>query len=79
MGPGYSQNLEAQPDNFMGDDDSDDDVGSKPHLNYDSDDKESDLIGSGTSGTEGGSELITLDSEGSGGAAKNIPKLQGPK
>ena len=27
MGPGYSQNLEQQPDAFMEDDDSDDDIG----------------------------------------------------
>jgi len=47
--PGYSSNLEAQPDAFMGDeeDDSDDDIGSKPSdfagragtLDYSSDEK----------------------------------------
>jgi len=82
MGPGYSSNLEAQPDAFMEDDDSDDDIGKQKDdidLNYDSDEKQDDedLIAVGGT-TEGSSELISLDSTDSG-AAKSIPKLQGPK
>ena len=75
MGPGYSSNLDQQPDAFMEDDDSDDDIGKQKDdidLNYDSDEKnDDDLIGTST---EGGTELISLDSSDSG-AAKNIPKL----
>lgn len=84
MGPGYSSNLDAQPDIFMEDDDSDEDIGRQKDdidLNYDSDEKkDEDLIGISNS-TEGATELISLDSSNSGtsGAAKNIPKLQGPK
>jgi len=80
MGPGYSSNLEAKPEAFMEDDDSDDDIGKQKDeidLNYDSDEKIDDLIGDSSS-TEVVSELISLDSMDSG-AAKNIPKLQGPK
>lgn len=82
MGPGYSSNLEAQPEAFMEDDDSDDDIGKQKDdidLNYDSDEKpdDDDLIAVGGT-TEGSSELISLDSSDSG-AAKSIPKLQGPK
>ena len=85
MGPGYTSNLEAQPDGFMEDDDSDEDVGRQKDdidLNYDSDEKsnEEDLIGISKS-TDGSTELISLDSSSSktSGAAKNIPKLSGPK
>lgn len=85
MGPGYTSNLEAQPDAFMEDDDSDEDIGRQKDdidLNYDSDEKnDEDLIGISKS-TEGTTELISLDSsnsESSGKVAKNIPKLQGPK
>jgi hypothetical protein len=87
MGPGYSSNLDAQPEAFMEDDDSDEDVGRQKDdidLNYDSDEKsnDEDLIGISKS-TEGTTELISLDGSSSGsgksGAAKNIPKLQGPK
>lgn len=80
MGPGYSSNLEAQPDAFGNeDDDSDEDIGRQKDdvdLNYDSDEKnDEDLIGISSS-TEVESELISLDSSntGSSGAAKNIPK-----
>ena len=81
MGPGYSSNLEAQPEAFMEDDDSDDDIGKlkdEVDLNYDSDEKaDDDLIAVGGS-SDGATELISLDSTDSG-AAKSIPKLQGPK
>lgn len=85
MGAGYSQNLESQPDAFIdGDDDSDDDIGKQKDdidLNYDSDEKDdNDLIGMSNTTGDGGSELISLDSGSSeSGAAKNIPKLQGPQ
>jgi hypothetical protein len=78
MGPGYSSNLDQQPDAFMEDDDSDDDIGKQKDdidLNYDSDEKNDDEVGTST---EGATELISLDSSDSG-AAKIIPKLQGPK
>jgi hypothetical protein len=81
MGPGYTSNLEAQPDAFMEDDDSDEDVGRQKDdidLNYDSDEKnDEDLIGISKS-TDGSTELISLDNSSSSdksGAAKNIPKL----
>jgi hypothetical protein len=82
MGPGYSSNLEAQPEAFMEDDDSDDDIGKQKDeidLNYDSDEKEDDDIGV-TNSNDGATELISLDHDSSdSGPAKNIPKLQGPK
>jgi hypothetical protein len=77
----YSQNLEAQPDAFMEDDDnSDDDIGKNTGLNYDSDEKnDEEQVDTGS-----GSELIDL-----GGSSENsklnqkksapkIPKLSGP-
>lgn len=77
MGPGYSSNLEAQPEAFMEDDDSDDDIGKQKDdvgLDYDSDEKDLDDLIAVSGSTDGASELISLDSTDSG-AAKNIPKL----
>jgi len=81
MGPGYSSNLEAQPEAFMEDDDSDDDIGKQKDdvgLDYDSDEKDLDDLIAVSGSTDGATELISLDSTDSG-AAKSIPKLQGPK
>ena len=61
--------LFTEPDAFMEDDDSDEDVGRQKDdidLNYDSDEKnDEDLIGISKSSTDGSTELISLDSSSS--------------
>lgn len=80
----YTTNLEATPDAYIGDDDSDDDIG-KPadlktkDLDSDSDEKADEEMMKMTSGKDSsGSELIDLG-ESKPKAAQNIPKLSGPK
>lgn len=59
MAGDYSQNLEAEPDAFMEDEDnSDEDIGKSTSLNYDSDEKNEEEIVDGGNG----SELIDLGS-----------------
>jgi len=77
----YSSNLEAQPEAFMEDDNSDEDIGKPNTLDYDSGDGNDEELLGGT--TTGSSELIDLGSEGDQQpnqrkAAAKIPKLSGP-
>lgn len=79
----YSQNLEAEPEAFLEDDDnSDDDIG-KPMgqgLDYDSDEKHDEEASPNINQNNSG-ELIDLGSSNSNSGskmAKNIPRLSGP-
>jgi len=74
---GYTNDMDSQPEAFMDDDNSDDDVGKPMNsgLAYDSDEKDEEEMGGA-----GGGELIDLGGGDSSTAraATHIPKLSGP-